>query len=132
MDPKKCPFCFPLEEDILVRNELCYARYDLNPVNPGHMLIIPFRHVPDYFSLSPEERNALLSLVDRCRGIADARYHPDGYNFGINSGEAAGQTVPHVHLHFIPRYCGDVAYSRGGIRSVIPGKRDYLPDMPEE
>jgi diadenosine tetraphosphate (Ap4A) HIT family hydrolase len=120
-----CPFCAPDAQDIAARNDLAYARFDAFPVNPGHMLIIPFRHTASYFDLSFEERAAILDLVDRCREIVEETYAPDGYNIGVNIGEPAGQSVPHVHIHFIPRFRGDVAAARGGIRSVIPEKRDY-------
>jgi diadenosine tetraphosphate (Ap4A) HIT family hydrolase len=120
-----CPFCSPPEDEIIVRHELCYARYDRYPVSPGHMLCIPFRHVADWFSLTDDERIALLRLVDACWAIIDARFHPDGYNIGVNVGTAAGQSVPHAHIHVIPRCEGDVEDARGGIRSVIPHRRDY-------
>ena len=120
-----CPFCSPAAGDIEAQNDLAYARFDVYPANPGHMLIIPFRHVASYFDLSFEERAAIRDLVDRCREIADERYSPDGYNIGVNVGEVAGQSVMHTHIHFIPRYRGDVKHALGGIRAVIPEKRDY-------
>jgi diadenosine tetraphosphate (Ap4A) HIT family hydrolase len=127
-----CPFCNPLADTILADNELCYARRDLYPVNPGHFLVIPFRHVGDYFDLTPAERAAILELIATWRLAVEEQYDPDGYNIGVNIGEAAGQTIPHVHFHVIPRYTGDVKYARGGIRAVIPDKRHYPVDMPEE
>jgi diadenosine tetraphosphate (Ap4A) HIT family hydrolase len=120
-----CPFCTPAARDIAAQNDRAYARFDAFPASPGHMLIIPFRHTPSWFDLAPEERAAILDMVDRCREIVEERYAPDGYNIGVNVGEAAGQSVDHVHVHFIPRYRGDVEAARGGIRSVIPDKRDY-------
>jgi diadenosine tetraphosphate (Ap4A) HIT family hydrolase len=120
-----CPFCSPAARDIEAQNDLAYARFDIHPVNPGHMLIIPFRHVPSYFDLSPGERAAIQSLIDRCREIAEEQHSPDGYNIGVNVGEVAGQSVNHTHMHFIPRYRGDVEVARGGIRAVIPERRDY-------
>jgi diadenosine tetraphosphate (Ap4A) HIT family hydrolase len=125
-----CPFCCPREGDILVEHSLGYARYDRYPVSPGHMLCIPFRHTDDWFALSEEERLVLLRLVDACKAILDARFHPDGYNIGVNVGEPAGQSIPHVHIHVIPRYRGDVEHARGGIRGVIPHRRDYPPAAP--
>ena len=64
-------------------------------------------------------------MVDRLKGLLTERFHPDGFNVGTNVGTAAGQTVPHVHIHLIPRYAGDVENPRGGVRHVIPGKGDY-------
>ncbi len=105
-DTMPCPFCNPAPEDIVTQNNLCYARYDIHPVSPGHLLIIPFRHVADYFETTYEERMALTRLIDDCREISEREHHPDGYNIGVNVGEAAGQNIMHVHIHFIPRYRG--------------------------
>lgn len=126
-----CPFCSPPEDEIIVRHELCYARYDRYPVSPGHMLCVPSRHVADWFDLTDAEQIALLRLVDACRAILEARNHPDGYNIGVNVGTAAGQTIPHVHIHVIPRCMGDVGDARGGIRGVIPERRNYPSAAPE-
>ena len=119
-----CPFCS--RSGALFENEHAYVREDKFPVSPGHLLIIPKRHVPDWFSLTEEEQQAMLALLSRAKEYLDVRYHPDGYNIGINCGEAAGQTVFHVHMHLIPRYAGDVENPRGGVRGVIADKKDYL------
>lgn len=116
-----CPFCNPAPGDIVAANDLCYARYDIHPVSPGHLLVIPFRHVESYFDTTDEERMALARLTDDCRAITDRERHPDGYNIGVNVGEAAGQNIMHVHIHFIPRYRGDApGEHEGGVRGVIP------------
>lgn len=120
-----CPFCGPLPEEIVASNDRAYARADRYPVSPGHLLIVPYRHVPTYFEATDEERAALLDLVSRCRSLIEEAYHPDGYNIGINVGAAAGQTVPHLHVHLIPRYVGDVPDPRGGVRGVVPAKKSY-------
>jgi diadenosine tetraphosphate (Ap4A) HIT family hydrolase len=120
-----CPFCDPDPAVIIAANASCYARFDLFPANPGHVLVIPRRHVRSYFSLGAEELADLLALVGTCRRIIDAGYRPDGYNLGINIGRAAGQSVPHVHLHLIPRYRGDVREVRGGVRRVVNGTGEY-------
>lgn len=119
-----CPFCID-HGDMFLRNDLVYARYDANPVTPGHLLLIPFRHVASYFDTTQAERLALLQLLDEAKRLLDASHAPDGYNIGINIGEHSGQTVAHVHLHVIPRYRGDVENPRGGVRGVIPGKQSY-------
>ena len=119
-----CPFCSI--SGALFENELAYVREDKFPVSPGHLLIIPKRHVPDWFLLIREEQQAMLALLSRAKEYLDVRYHPDGYNIGINCGEAAGQTVFHVHMHLIPRYAGDTGNPRGGVRGVIAEKKDYL------
>ncbi len=110
---------------MVLRNALAYVRFDKNPVNPGHCLIIPFRHVSDFFEATPEERQAMLNLADEAKAMLELKFSPDGYNLGLNVGAVAGQTVPHVHLHLIPRYAGDVEQPRGGVRGVIPSKQNY-------
>ena len=125
MAPLACPFCNPPAEEIVLQNNLCYARYDKFPASPGHLLIIPFRHVAGLFDATDEEQAALLALVRGAKHLLDGRFHPDGYNVGVNVGAAAGQTVMHLHVHVIPRYAGDVEDPRGGVRGAIPEKRQY-------
>ena len=98
------------------------ARIDNHPVSPGHTLIIPKRHVASFFETTEEERQAMLRLLDEAKVILDRKHRPDGYNIGINGGEAAGQTVMHLHIHLIPRYKGDRPDPRGGVRWVLPDK----------
>lgn len=118
-----CPFCDA--EGEVFGNALAYAKYDAFPVSPGHLLIIPRRHAADWFALTEEEEQAVFSLVREAKQMLDAQFSPNGYNIGINCGEAAGQTIFHVHVHLIPRYAGDVDSPRGGVRGVIPAKRNY-------
>lgn len=121
-----CPFCNPdTERELLAESATAYAILDKFPVNEGHALIIPKRHVADYFELTFKEQSACWFMVDFMKPILQERFGPDGFNIGINVGEHAGQTVPHVHIHLIPRYAGDVPEPRGGVRGVIPDKRDY-------
>ncbi len=122
-DTQSCPFCRP--EDVLFENELAYVKPDKFPVNPGHLLLIPKRHVADFFLTSEAEKAALLALLDRAKQYLDGQHAPAGYNVGINVGEAAGQTIMHVHLHLIPRYAGDLTNPRGGVRGVIPSRQSY-------
>jgi len=121
---KPCPFC-NLEREKIIESELSYAIYDGYPVNEGHALIIPKRHTANYFDLSLAEQNDCIVLLNRVKGIVQEKYNPAGFNVGININEAAGQTVPHVHIHLIPRYEGDVEEPRGGVRGVIPERRNY-------
>lgn len=107
-----CPFCD--SEGAILRNGLAYARFDRNPVSPGHMLILPLRHVSTWSDASPEERAAMLSLVDEAKRLLGEQRAPDGYSIGLDVGEAAGQTWMHLHLHLIPRYRGDLDNSRSG------------------
>ena len=118
-----CPFC--VRTDTVLRNDLAYACYDKYPVTAGHLLLIPFRHVAGFFDTTPEERLALLSLLDKAKRLLDRLHRPDGYNIGMNIGACAGQTIGHMHIHCIPRYEGDMVDPRGGVRGVIPGKQAY-------
>lgn len=120
-----CPFCTLPHERIVHENEHALWIYDGFPVSPGHSLIIPKHHVGSFFEVSTEERMSMLALLDLAKAAVDGQYGPDAYNIGINDGAAAGQTVPHLHLHLIPRYSADVADARGGVRWVIPDKADY-------
>lgn len=121
-----CPFCrVESEREIIASSALSLAFFDGFPVSPGHALIIPKRHVASFFDLTKEEQLDLLKLADEVKQIIEKRYHPDGYNVGVNVGEAAGQSVFHVHMHLIPRYYGDVSNPRGGVRGVIPSKQNY-------
>src|SRR5437762_2373713 len=120
-----CPFCSPAEQDIVLQNLLCYARYDRHPLSKGHLLIVPFLHEPSFLSLDTENRTAMFELVPLVLLKLEIDLEPDGYNVGINMGQAAGQTVMHTHIHVIPRYIGDVPDPRGGVRCVIPEKAVY-------
>lgn len=124
--PESSPFLDAPRSAWKASNELAFALRDGFPVSPGHTLVILRRLVATWFDATPEERAAIFELVDEVKCALDTEYHPDGYNIGINAGEAAGQTVMHLHIHVIPRYRGDVDDPRGGVRHVIPGKGNYL------
>ena len=121
-----CLFCGIDSSRIIAENELCYAIRDGFPVTPLHTLIIPKRHVADYFDLYQPEFNAMQSMLQAQRQqILTADPSVSGFNVGINAGAEAGQTIFHVHVHLIPRRKGDVAEPRGGVRGVIPDKQKY-------
>ena len=122
---RPCPFCTLPPERVMASNELGVVIRDAYPVSPGHTLVIPRRHIGSFFDLTPAERDALLALLDDARTALQAEQAPDGYNIGINDGPAAGQTVPHLHIHLIPRYRGDQPDPRGGVRWVFPDKAKY-------
>jgi diadenosine tetraphosphate (Ap4A) HIT family hydrolase len=126
-DPRlaTCPFCALLDHQTIERNALAMAVRDGFPVARGHSLIVPRRHVSSFFELTVDERLAILELLDRAKIQLDGQYAPAGYNIGINDGVAAGQTVMHLHVHLIPRYKGDVADPRGGVRWIFPEKAAY-------
>lgn len=122
----ECPFCNPEKErDLLLESATAYAMYDQFPVSTGHLLIIPKKHCPDYFQLTFKEQSACWFMLNKAKEIVTKTFHPDGFNIGININESAGQTVPHVHIHLIPRYSGDVKEPEGGVRGVIPEKKIY-------
>jgi len=127
---KKCPFCEMPPDRIVLKNELCFATWDINPVSKGHMLLIPFRHVANFFETTEEEQRALMNLFFLAREFLDTRYKPAGYNFGVNIGEAAGQLIMHVHFHLIPRYRGDTK-SGSGLRHVITKPCVWKPKLSE-
>jgi diadenosine tetraphosphate (Ap4A) HIT family hydrolase len=120
-----CPFCQIPAARIIEGNDLAYTVSDAHPVSRGHTLIIPWRHLTDFFDLSTAEAGAIFDLLGQARTRLDRSHGPDGYNVGINIGRDAGQTIPHVHVHLIPRYAGDVLDPEGGVRNVIPGKGRY-------
>ena len=120
-------FCTLSAGRIVLANALAAVIRDDFPVSPGHTLIIPKRHVGSFFDVTGDEREAMLALLDSAKLGLDAAFHPDGYNVGINDGAAAGQTVPHLHLHLIPRYAGDREDPRGGVRWIFPQKAKYWP-----
>lgn len=121
-----CPFCsLDAERELIVESATAYAIYDKFPVNEGHALIIPKKHCSNYFDLTFKEQSACVFMLNKVKQIVSDKFNPDGFNIGININEEAGQTVPHVHLHLIPRYKGDVEEPKGGVRGVIPTKKEY-------
>ena len=120
-----CPFCVVGRDEILIAHPLAFARRDSYPITNGHTLIIPQRHTVSFFDTTEEERKAMLALLDQAKVLLDREHKPDGYNIGINDGQAAGQTVMHLHIHIVPRCRGDKADPRGGIRALFPEKAAY-------
>jgi diadenosine tetraphosphate (Ap4A) HIT family hydrolase len=120
-----CPFCSLPSESFVLASEHAIVIRDGFPVSPGHTLIVPRRHVASFFEVTDAERADLMSLLATARDDLERQFSPAGYNVGINDGAAAGQTVPHVHLHLIPRYEGDRDDPRGGVRWVLPDKAAY-------
>lgn len=120
-----CPFCALPAQRIVLANEHAFVIRDGFPVSPGHALVIPCRHIGSFFDTTADERASLLCLLDEAKNAIGAEMNPDGWNIGINDGAAAGQTVPHLHIHLIPRYRGDREDTRGGVRWVIPEKARY-------
>lgn len=141
-DQLTCPFCTLDPTRILASNPHALAIEDGFPISPGHILIIPKRHIASLFEATKEERDALFDLLAEVRELllntaceggeanpsklkGRSLSVPDGYNIGINDGAAAGQTVMHLHIHLIPRYVGDQPDPRGGVRWIFPDKAVY-------
>lgn len=129
MTTSKCPFCGFPPDRIVLANDHSFAIYDGFPLSRGHMLVLPKRHIASIFEASDEEKTSMFALLDEARGLVLKEYCPDGFNIGINDGAAAGQTVMHLHIHLIPRYKGDKADPRGGVRWIFPEKAIYWENV---
>lgn len=128
---EECRFCLSKPgRRIMIEGQHGFAAWDRHLASEGHFLVIPYRHFADYFDITDEERDELWRLVAEGKKMADEKYHPDGYNIGINVGKWAGQSIPHLHIHVIPRYQGDVENPKGGVRGVIPQNKlyEFIPD----
>lgn len=126
----ECPFCSIDPKRVFRETALTASLWDAFPVSPGHALIVPRRHVASWADATFEEKRDLLDAIDAVRHVIDGRHHPNGYNVGFNDGRAAGQTVMHLHVHVIPRYEGDAADPRGGVRWVLPARARYWGSDP--
>ena len=126
-DPNNpCLFCNAKESGIAAENEFAYASYDSYPVSNFHCLIIPKRHVKDYFEMSDEELLACNDLIIKIKNEILAKDKTvKAFNIGTNAGKISGQSIMHCHIHLIPRREGDVENPQGGVRSVIPKKQHY-------
>jgi diadenosine tetraphosphate (Ap4A) HIT family hydrolase len=129
MPQSECSFCNPDPSRLFLQSDLIVGLWDAFPVSAGHALLVTRRHVASWFDATDAERQALTEAVQTARQEILRRHAPDGFNIGVNVGEAAGQTVLHLHVHVIPRYRGDTPNPRGGIRHVIPGRGDYLAEL---
>ena len=127
-DPNNpCLFCNIKESGVVDENNFAYASYDTYPVTKYHCLIIPKRHIKDYFELTVPEVNACNQLIKKMKiEIETKDSSVKGFNVGTNSGKAAGQSIMHCHIHLIPRREGDVENPQGGVRSVISLRQHYI------
>ena len=126
-DPNNpCLFCHSKKSGIAHENDLAYASYDSYPVSDHHCLIIPKRHIKDYFDMTNDELIACNDLIQIVKNeILSKDTNVKGFNIGTNAGKIAGQSIMHCHIHLIPRREGDVDNPQGGVRSVIPNKQHY-------
>lgn len=124
-----CPFCQIDTSRIISDNDNAFAIYDGYPLSPGHSLIIPKRHIASFFEATRDEQISFIDLLAEIQAILVKERHPHGFNIGINVGEAAGQTVMHLHIHLIPRYVGDREDPRGGVRWILPENAPYWKNL---
>jgi diadenosine tetraphosphate (Ap4A) HIT family hydrolase len=124
-DEGACPFCELDTSRVEYESERVVVIADSYPVSPGHRLVLPKRHVQSWCDLTESEMAESLSAIGWAKQVLERELRPDGYNVGLNDGAAAGQTVPHAHIHVIPRYQGDCEDPRGGVRWVCPEKANY-------
>ena len=126
-DPNNpCLFCDSKKSGIAHENDLAYASYDSYPVSDHHCLVIPKRHIKDYFDMTNDELIACNDLIQIIKNeILSKDINVKGFNIGTNAGKIAGQSIMHCHIHLIPRREGDVDNPQGGVRSVIPNKQHY-------
>jgi len=103
----------------VIANELAYVQWEKSSLSPGHVVVVPRRHVADFFEMTRLEQMAVIELLNEAHQLLQSQHAPDGYNIGVNVGGAAGQSRMHVHIHLIPRYAGDVPNPAGGIRCVL-------------
>ena len=127
-DPNNpCVFCTTKNDDIIEENKFAFATLDQYPVSNQHCLIIPKRHVKEYFDLSDEEVLGCDQLIKKIKIKVESNDKTiKGFNIGINSGKEAGQSIMHCHIHLIPRREGDAENPQGGVRAVIPSKQHYI------
>ena len=119
------PFYPVVPERMLLETRWCVAFLDTKPASKGHALVVAKTVTASLFDLPAAVQAEIWETVRRTRELLIPRFRPDGFNIGLNDGAAAGQTVPHAHVHIIPRYVGDVSDPRGGIRRVIPAHARY-------
>ena len=126
-DDPNCEFCHEnIKERVVAENNSVVAIKDKYPVTKAHHLILPIRHVIDYFEMTQGERQDAEELMRVLKKrIEQNDKTVTGFNIGTNCGESAGQTIFHAHIHLIPRRDGDTPKPRGGVRGVIPEKMDY-------
>ena len=122
-----CLFCNTNKEEYIIENNLAYSTFDTYPVSEFHLLIVPKRHIKNYFELTNNEMIACNKIILLSKNkIEQMDQTIKGFNIGINCGKVAGQSIMHCHIHLIPRREGDVENPQGGVRGVIPSKQHYV------
>lgn len=114
-------------DQVLFESDVAYVRFDNHSLSRGHVLVVPRRHVANFFDMTAQEKASVVALLDRAKAHIGEQFNPDGYNIGVNIGRAGGQSRMHVHVHLIPRYTGDVDDPSGGIRCVLAKRKPASP-----
>ena len=123
---EQCLFCNKSKQKIIYSSKLLFVVRDSYPVTQYHTLIIPHRHVSNFFDLNDEELSDLNKILKQQRKeLLNLDKEITGFNVGVNAGKDAGQSIMHCHIHVIPRRKGDIENPRGGVRGVIPSKQKY-------
>ena len=125
---KGCLFCEkddPQKNKVICENDLAYSRWDNFPISKGHAQVVPKRHVISFFDLKSDELIQIFRLLKETKQLIDERFHPDGYNFGVNEGKVAGRRINHLHIHMVPRYFGDQLESKIKVFGLETGRK-YL------
>lgn len=122
---RPCPFCALETQTVFWSDDYAAVVPDTYPVSPGHLLVVTRRHVGSFFETGETERTSLLAGLDAAKEVVEQGHSPDAYNIGLNNGPLAGQSIPHLHVHLIPRYEGDKADPRGGVRWTLPEAAKY-------
>ena len=125
---KGCLFCEkddPGKNKVICENDMAYSRWDNFPISKGHAQVVPKRHVVSFFDLKGDELTQIFGLLKETKQLIDERFHPDGYNLGVNEGEVAGRRINHLHIHMVPRYFGDQLESKIKVFGVEWGRK-YL------
>ncbi len=125
---KGCLFCEkddPEKNKVICENDMAYSRWDNFPISKGHAQVVPKRHVVSFFDLKSDELVQIFGLLKETKQLIDERFHPDGYNLGVNEGEVAGRRINHLHIHMVPRYFGDQLESKIKVFGLERGRK-YL------
>jgi diadenosine tetraphosphate (Ap4A) HIT family hydrolase len=137
MSLDECFFCDVQgmdDKSIVAENEHFYVHDSDFSVSIGHCEVVSKDHINSFFNLNSEQLVSLYEMINKAKEFIEEKLDPDGYNVGLNEGKAAGQSIPHLHVHVIPRYNGDIDNPRGGVRNILPGgdyTGDVARDMPD-
>ncbi|MCX6803402.1 MAG: HIT family protein [Candidatus Diapherotrites archaeon] len=120
---RPCFFCdasIKKDSQVILENDLFFSRFDDFPVSKGHCEVFPKKHILSFFDLTAIEQKEFFEILGKTKEVVQKQFSPDGFNIGINEGNAAGRSIDHFHCHLIPRYFGDIKNPVGGVRNILP------------